>query len=72
MPRGKGSKHDRGNVVSKYKEAWADGAYNRENSEDEEEQHEGPQPVRSLSAYVCLLTIATPALSQITAYSYVW
>ena len=50
MPRGKGSKDDRarsrGNGTSKYREAWAEGAYNRENSEDEENEHEGPQPVR--------------------------
>lgn len=55
MPKGKGSKHDRArlgeNAPSKYREAWADGAYNRDNSEDEEDQHEGPQPVRPPLAF---------------------
>lgn len=50
MPRGKGNKEERdrsrGNAQSKYREAWADGAYNRDNSEDEDDEHEGPQPVR--------------------------
>ena len=62
MPKGKGSKHDRarssGNAPSKYKEAWADGDYNRGNSEDEEDQHEGPQPVRPLYASFRLFNLS--------------
>lgn len=50
MPRAKGNEvergRSRGNAQSKYREAWADGAYNRDNSEDEDDDHEGPQPVR--------------------------
>ena len=69
MPKGKGTKHMRdrarhststgGGAVSKYREAWADGAYNRDNSEDEDDQHEGPQPVR-----ISLLEFAYSVPSQ--------
>lgn len=56
MPRGKGSKDwSRGNATSKYREAWAEGAYNRENSEDEENEHEGPQPVRDATTLPLLI-----------------
>lgn len=55
MPRGKSSNDVRdkirGNASSRYREAWAEGGYNRENSgeegeEDDEEEHGGPQTVR--------------------------
>ena len=50
MPREKGSREGRAksrdNASSRYREAWADGGYNRQDSEEDDEEQGGPQPVR--------------------------
>ena len=50
MPREKGNREGRAKsrdtASSRYREAWADGGYNRQDSEEEDEEQGGPQPVR--------------------------
>ena len=50
MPKGKGSREghvkSRDNASSRYREAWADGGYGRQDSEEEDAEQGGPQPVR--------------------------
>ena len=68
MPKGKGSRDgyakSRDNASSRYREAWADGGYGRQDSEDEEKEQGGPQPVRGRMSRPGIFRFSKPVLHK--------
>ena len=69
MPRGKGSRDGRAkprdNACSTYREAWADGGYNRQDSEEDDDTQGGPQPVRMRFSWPVYISLSHNSPAQI-------